>query len=101
MGKKSLAGVLGQCTTLARLNVGGNAVGTENLAVVLGSVQRWFISFNVIGAAGVESLSVLGQYAARSYLNLRNDRIGAAGAESFAGVLMQCPVLVQCWLTSI
>jgi hypothetical protein len=51
--QESLAGVLRQCTTLVRLNLGGNAVGTENLAVVLGSVQRWFISFNVIGAAGV------------------------------------------------
>ena len=51
----------------------------------------------MIGAAGVGSLSVLGQYTARSHLNLRKDRIGAAGAESFAGVLTQCPVLVHYW----
>ena len=50
----------------------------------------------MIGEDGVEILSVLGQCAALSHLNLRNDRIGVAGAESFAGVLTECPVLVQC-----
>ena len=54
------------------------------------------LSDNKIGAAGAESLAgVLGQCAALVHLNLSNNQIGAGGAESLAGVLGQCTALAH------
>ena len=68
----SLAGVLGQCSPLATLNLGGNdigpvkqAEGARSLARVLGkcsSLATLDLGSNSIGAEGARSLSrVLGQ----------------------------------------
>jgi Ran GTPase-activating protein (RanGAP) involved in mRNA processing and transport len=54
------------------------------------------LSDNMIGSAGAESLAgVLGQCASLARLNLRNNGIGAAGAESLARVLGQCASLTH------
>ena len=68
-GAECLAGVLGQCTALAHLDLSGNII-----------------------RAGAESLAgVLGQCAALAHLNLSYNGIEAAGAERLAGALAQCP----------
>jgi len=54
------------------------------------------LSENVIDGAGAESLAgVLGQCTALAHLNLNNNRIEAGGAGSLAGVLGQCAALAH------
>ena len=73
-GAERLAGVLGQCTALAHLN----------------------LRINEIGPAGAQSLAgVLGQCAELAHLDLCQNSIGPDGAESLAGVLAQCPALAH------
>ena len=51
---------------------------------------------NKIGAAGAESLAgVLAQCPALTHLNLRGNGIGADGAEGLEEVLEQCPALAH------
>jgi Ran GTPase-activating protein (RanGAP) involved in mRNA processing and transport len=51
---------------------------------------------NEIGAAGAQSLAgVLGQCPALAHLDLWNNGIGDAGSESLAGVLAQCTALAH------
>jgi hypothetical protein len=72
---ESLAGVLGQCTTLARLNFCGNDIDRD---------------------PGAKSLvELLTQCTALAHLDLYSNKIGTAGAESFAGVLAQCTALAH------
>jgi hypothetical protein len=50
---------------------------------------------NQVGHAGAESLAgVLAQCTALTHLNLEDNHIGPVGAETLAGVLAQCPSLV-------
>jgi hypothetical protein len=54
------------------------------------------LSQNTIGDAGAESLAgVLAQCAALAHLNLFDNKIGDAGAGSLAGVLAQCPAVTH------
>ena len=63
-GAGRLAGVLGQCFSLAELHLGGNGIGAEGagrLAGVLGqcsSLAELDLERNGIGAEGVERLAV-------------------------------------------
>jgi hypothetical protein len=69
-----LAGMMGQCTSLAHLD----------------------LNFNQIEKDGAESLAgVLAQCPAMAHLILSSfNQIGDAGPEALAGVLGQCPTLV-------
>ena len=71
-GADRLAGVLGQCSSLAELNLAGNGIGAE-------------------GAGRLAE--VLGQCSSLAVLNLTHNNIGAEGAERLAGVLGQCSSL--------
>jgi hypothetical protein len=88
-GRTSVANSYQRAFHAISTTIGSDQMGQRFLQECWGSALRWLASI----------LAVM--HTARSHLNLRNDRIGAAGAESFAGVLTKCPVLVQCWLTSI
>jgi Ran GTPase-activating protein (RanGAP) involved in mRNA processing and transport len=99
-GAECLAGVLGQCTALAHLDLSGNIIraGAESLAGVLGqcaALAHLNLSYNGIEAAGAERLAgALAQCPALAHLNLSdNSKINAGGAERFAGVLAQCTAL--------
>ena len=73
-GARSLAAVLGQCSSLATLNLRGN----------------------MIKAQGARSLaSVLGQCSSLATLDLGGNDIRAEGARSLAGALQQCSSLAM------
>ena len=73
-GARSLAAVLGQCSSLARLDLRGN----------------------MIKAQGARSLaSVLGQCSSLATLDLGGNDIRAEGARSLAGALQQCSSLAM------
>ena len=93
--------MLGQCSSLATLNLGENDIGAEgagSLAGVLGqcsALATLNLGSNVIGAAGARSLAgVLGQCSSLTTLNLGCNGIGDVGAGSLAGMLGQCSSLV-------
>ena len=80
-GIKSLATVLGQCASLAHLDLGGNEIGAEGagrLAAVLGqcaSLEHLDLYGNEIGAEGAGRLAaVLGQCASLAHLDLEYNR---------------------------
>ena len=66
--------VLGQCSSLAELNLGGNDLGREGVGMLAG---------------------VLGQCSALTKLDLCDNRMGAEGAGRLAGVLGQCSSLAK------
>ena len=73
-GVRMLSGVLGQCSSLATLDLG----------------------YNNIGAEGAGSLAgVLGQCSSLATLDLEGNFIGDEGARSLAGVLGQCSSLAM------
>ena len=76
-GVERLAAVLGQCASLAHLNLGPNEIGAEGagrLAAVLGhcaSLAHLDLGVNMIGDEGAERLAaVLGQCTSLAHLNL-------------------------------
>ena len=71
-GVNRLAAVLGQCASLAHLNLRGNRIGAEGA-----------------GRLAV----VLGQCASLAHLDLRENGIGDEGAGGLAAVLGQCASL--------
>ena len=82
-GAGGLAAVLGQCASLAHLNLRANGIGDEGagrLAAVLGqctSLAHLDLGGNGIRAEGAGGLAaVLGQCASLAHLNLRENGIG-------------------------
>ena len=97
-----LAGVLGQCSSLATLNLENNVIGAAgagSLAGMLGkcpSLATLNLGGNNIGPEGTQSLApVLGQCSCLAELDLANNGIGAEGAEVLASVLAQPSLLVK------
>ena len=92
-GVRILAQVLGQCSSLAELDLGSRIqMHRENTMLNLES--------NGIGDEGATSLAgVLGQCSSLAELNLAGNDIGAEGAGSLAGVLGQCSSLAELHLS--
>ena len=95
-----LVGVLGQCSSLAMLGLGGNNIGAEgvqSLARVLGqcpSLAMLDLENNGLGPEGVRCLAqVLGQCSSLSTLDLAYNGCGHDGARGLAQVLRQCTSL--------
>jgi hypothetical protein len=77
----SLAGVLGQCASLAHL-LSCNSIGQRGQRVLAQcpALTHLFLSCNDIGDGGAESLAgVLAQWPALDYLALQDNDIGAVG----------------------
>ena len=99
-GARSLAAVLGQCSSLARLDLRGNMIkaqGARSLASVLGqcsSLAMLDLGGNNIRAEGARGLAlVLGKSSLLATLDLCSNGIGDEGARGLAAVLQQCSSL--------
>ena len=99
-GKGRLAEGLGQCSSLAHLNLGINTVGAEGagrLAAVLGqcpSLAHLDLGFNSIGDEGAGRLAAaLGRCPSLAHLDLSWNSIGGEGAGRLDAVAEQCPSL--------
>ena len=100
-----LAEVLGQCSALDMLDLGGNHIEAERAGSLAGALGQCSaltslnLEDNDIGAEGARSLAkVLGQCSALATLDLACNDIGDEGARSLAGVLGQCSALVTLYL---
>ena len=101
-GARSLAGVLGQCSSLTKLRLGGNSIGHEgawSLADLLrkcSSLAKLDLEGNNFRAEGARSLAeILGQCSLLAELNLEGNLIGHEGARSLARVLGLCSSLAK------
>jgi hypothetical protein len=101
-GAGRLAAVLGQCASLAHLDLRGNEIGAEGagrLAAVLGqcaSLAHLDLGQNRIRDEGAGRLAaVLGQCASLTHLDLGYNEIGAEGAGRLAAVAEHCPSLTM------
>eukprot|EP00961_Rhodomonas_salina_P199217 2687255-Rhodomonas_salina.3 len=99
---KRLAGVLGECGSLAHLDLstaGISAAGAGRLARVLGQsrgLAHLNLCRNRIGAEGVGMLAgVLAECKELTHLDLSQNRIGSKGAGLLVGVLTECKALVH------
>ena len=101
-GVRVLAEVLGQCSSLATLNLESNDIGDEGAGSLAGvlrecsSLATLNLAGNDIGDERDRSLAeVLRQCSSLATLNLAGNDIEAEGARSLAEVLGQCPSLAE------